>query len=426
MKIIFNTIILLILVNIASYIYLDNILDNSEYSEKIVVDKIKNLRLIYPDLSEKELIKLIQEDYAARINFYSPLLESRPPYMQGKYFNYTKEGYRKSKYQKKYNPKNINIYLFGGSTTFGTSVKDDDTIASAMNKIFYARKNCDKKISVFNYGTPGHFSTQEFIRLLQLIRNNKKPSIVIFIDGLNDFFRYDDTTMTSHAIKTQMELLNEKSLPGNYKNMFGEKFTRELFHIPGDLNDNFQYIENYHLKNFIYDFLKALNGLPIVMLSHHFNNKLDSYRETRSFSASFAGTNYIDNKDEKAKSVMNRLIKNHKNIKAVADFHQIKTLFILQPVQVIDYNLKRSVTLSQNEYDRYPHLQFIRFGYEYLRSKKYSDNYNNEDFLDLSGLQKNEEKNLYVDPAHYSPYFSKKIATNIVKKIEKYSSIKCN
>ena len=116
-----------------------------------------------------------------------------------------------------------------------------------------------------------------------------------------------------------------------------------------------------------------------------------------------------------ASSVMNRLIKNHKNIKAVADFHQIKTLFILQPVQVIDYNLKRSITLSQNEYDRYLHLQFIRFGYEYLRSKKYSDNYNNEDFLDLSGLQKNEEKNLYVDPAHYSPYFSKKIVVKLTE-----------
>ena len=426
MKILFNTLILFILVNVASYFYLDSVLKSNEYSEYVLSDKIKKLKTTYPKLSDENLIKLIQEDYAARINYYSPLLESRPPYMEGKYFNYTKEGYRKSKHQSEYSAKNFNIYLFGGSTTFGTSIRDEDTIASAMNKIFHANKTCDRKISVFNYGTPGHFSTQEFIRLLQLIKNDKKPNIAIFIDGLNDFFRYDDSTMTSHAIKTQMKLLNEKSLPGNYKHLFGEKFTRELFDIPGDLNSNFQYIENNHLKKFMYDFINTLNGLPIVMFSHYLNKKLDKYRETRSFSASFAGTNYIENKDEKSKLVMNRLIKNHANIKAVNDFHKVETLFILQPVQVIDYDLENSVNLTKKEYDRYPHLQFIRFGYEYLRNNNYESNYDYKNFLDLTKIQKDEKRNLYVDPAHYDPYFSNKIANNIIEKMKKSNFINCN
>ena len=99
MKILFNTLILFILVNVASYFYLDSVLKSNEYSEYVLSDKIKKLKTTYPKLSDENLIKLIQEDYAARINYYSPLLESRPPYMEGKYFNYTKEGYRKSKHQ---------------------------------------------------------------------------------------------------------------------------------------------------------------------------------------------------------------------------------------------------------------------------------------------------------------------------------------
>ena len=50
-----------------------------------------------------------------------------------------------------------------------------------MNKIFHENKTCDRKISVFNYGTPGHFSTQEFIRLLQLIKNDEPAFLTLKI-----------------------------------------------------------------------------------------------------------------------------------------------------------------------------------------------------------------------------------------------------
>ena len=141
--------------------------------------------------------------------------------------------------------------------------------------------------------------------------------------------------------------------------------------------------------------------------------------------ASFAGSNFVENKEEKVKVVMNRLVHNHNNIKLVADSHNIKTLFVLQPTQVINYDLKYSAWLSQKEYNKFSHLQFIKYGYQYLEKNNYNNFYENKNFLDLTNIQKDEKRNLYVDPAHYDPYFSNKIALHIVKKIINSNFISC-
>ena len=44
MKILFNTLILFILVNVASYFYLDSVLKSNEYSEYVLSDKIKKIK----------------------------------------------------------------------------------------------------------------------------------------------------------------------------------------------------------------------------------------------------------------------------------------------------------------------------------------------------------------------------------------------
>lgn len=420
MKTLLNTFLLFFIINIAAYFYLENVLVSSEHSENNLINTVAKLKITYPDFSNEEITQLIREDYASRINYYSPLLETRPPYMNGRYVNYTKEGYRKIKDQKKYNKQDFNIYLFGGSTTFGTSVRDEDTIASSVSLILKEKSNCNKSISVFNYGTPGHFSSQEFIRFQELLREDKKPNIAIFIDGLNDFFRYDDTTFTSFAVSRQMRSLNEQAIPAHYEYAFGKDFTQKIFKIPGELKDNFEYKENITYR-FILDFKKSLYGLPIVKLAQYINGTTFSPMPM----ASFAGTNFVDNKEEKAKVVMNRLVHNHNNIKLVANSHGIKTLFVLQPTQVINYDLKHSVSLSQSDYNNSVHLQFIKYGYQYLEKNNYTDFYESKNFLDLTNIQKNEKRNLYVDPAHYNPYFSNKIALHIVKKIINSNFISC-
>jgi len=421
MKTLKYTFILFIIINIASHYFLKNKLAENSYTKESISYKIKNLKVTYPDFSEEDIKQLIAEDYGSRINYYVPLTETRPAVIEGKYVNYTKEGYRVIKNQKKYNKDNFNIFVFGGSTTFGTSVRDHETIASNINEILETNYKCNKEVAVYNYGTPGHFSSQETIRFQQLISKDRIANISIFIDGLNDFFRYDGTTFNSHAIKEQMQKLNERSIPYNYRNNFGDKFTQRIFQSPGELVEKFNFMSEYEYGELRASLINFLKNLPIYKLAEYKNGSFFKSRDVTSFQK----TEFSKKKEEKSYNVMKRLINNHTNIKLIADHHNMKTLFVLQPVQIYNNNLKHSVWLPDYENNKSVYLEFVKYGYIYLKNNNFSRNYNHKNFLDLTDIQKNENRNLYVDPSHYDPYFSNKIAQNIVKKIIDSNFIGC-
>ena len=48
-------------------------------------------------------------------------------------------------------PKNLNIFLFGGSTTFGYGVADDQTIASHLQQFFDGQSK--REVKVYNFGS---------------------------------------------------------------------------------------------------------------------------------------------------------------------------------------------------------------------------------------------------------------------------------
>jgi hypothetical protein len=78
-----------------------------------------------------------------------------------------------------------NIYFFGGSTMFGANVADSETIPSHFATI-YGKANKNARIRVWNYGNPYYYSTQEMFLLFSLIAQGRRPSAVVFLDGLND------------------------------------------------------------------------------------------------------------------------------------------------------------------------------------------------------------------------------------------------
>ena len=117
---------------------------------------------------------------------YEPCVGFKERPRNGKFVNISKEGFRYS-HIKDLTLKNhgINIYVFGGSTTFGYGAEDASTIPAHLQRHlsnFYP----DKNIHVFNFGRGSYFSTQELTLLLQLLRNGRVPNIAIFIDGLNE------------------------------------------------------------------------------------------------------------------------------------------------------------------------------------------------------------------------------------------------
>jgi lysophospholipase L1-like esterase len=80
----------------------------------------------------------------------------------------------------------LRLFMIGGSTLWGTGVRDDHTLASLIAKRFATSPNYD--LEVTNLGQIGYVSTQELLLLYQLLRRGQRPDLVIFYDGVNDAF----------------------------------------------------------------------------------------------------------------------------------------------------------------------------------------------------------------------------------------------
>ena len=84
-------------------------------------------------------------------------------------------------------PTQRRVWLFGGSTTYGYGVADENTIPSHLAKYLVAKVGgvwCVK-----NFGRGSYNSSLELDELVSLLveGKNEKPGFVIFLDGLNDF-----------------------------------------------------------------------------------------------------------------------------------------------------------------------------------------------------------------------------------------------
>ncbi len=79
----------------------------------------------------------------------------------------------------------MNIYMFGGSTLWGTGARDEFTVPSYLSKLLF-QAGCN--VTVTNFGESGYVNTQEVIVLLRLLQEGSKPDIVVFYDGVNDAY----------------------------------------------------------------------------------------------------------------------------------------------------------------------------------------------------------------------------------------------
>ncbi len=80
----------------------------------------------------------------------------------------------------------VRLFMIGGSTLWGTGVRDDHALASLIARRFADNPAYD--LEVTNLGQIGYVSTQELLLLYQLLRRGQRPDLVIFYDGVNDVF----------------------------------------------------------------------------------------------------------------------------------------------------------------------------------------------------------------------------------------------
>ncbi len=366
--VVFNTIIVLLLLNwLASGImdfqnYLRKKADSGEtrYSFKKYEEPLKE---IFPDLDRQDIAELL-DDTRHLSQSFEPYTQFKEKPFVGKSVNVDSQGFRPIKDQGPWppNPDFINIFVFGGSTTFGYGVPDGDTIPSYLQELLSSKY--PGRIKVYNFGRGGYISVQERILLEKFILEGTIPDIAVFIDGLNDLAHEDDR-------------------PAHTKEL--TKFMDEGEKPP--------------LK-------KCIMQMPVFKLMTNFLTGQESSRTNDS------------------KRSINNLLRRYKinmeMIQSTSSHFKIKPLFVWQPVPVYkcghEYNL-----FSNFDYDGY--VPSLRVGYQEM-AKVFPSGEFGDNFLWLADVQEGLNKSLYVDAIHYTPYLCRLIAHRIADKLEEQKMIK--
>jgi lysophospholipase L1-like esterase len=78
------------------------------------------------------------------------------------------------------------IFVFGGSTVWGSGARDNYTIPSHLSRLLSERGV--RGICVTNFGETGYVNTQGLIALMLELRKGNIPNVAIFYDGVNEVF----------------------------------------------------------------------------------------------------------------------------------------------------------------------------------------------------------------------------------------------
>ena len=158
----FNLLLLFIFLNVAIAVAVS--VRNIFSLENPITDKYEEAALtkVYPGKTRKEIRDLLHETWS-RPYIYEPFTQFKERPYRGKYVNVDVNGFRFSAGQASWppDPAAFNVFVFGGSTTFGYGVTDAETITSYLQTYF--REQLRIPARVYNFGRGYYNSTQERI-----------------------------------------------------------------------------------------------------------------------------------------------------------------------------------------------------------------------------------------------------------------------
>ena len=324
-------------------------------------------------MSEADAKQLYIETWIDRSFSYSQFLEHIESETKGKFVNVSKNFGRKVD-----NPENCkkSFFFYGGSTTWGYNVADDQTIPSYFLEVLKKKNYHD--FCVYNFGGGSYFSTQENIRFQKhlITQKIKENDFVFFIDGHNESgFRKTRTT----------DYLTEAFKPANEKFWNIYKFTFPTF----------------------------IKSIPIVQLSNRLLKKFFNFD--------------LDENVGRAGSI--RLVPDdllsvyEKNInirKGICNAEKINCFSFLQPFATINGNYfttRNGVKIEKGgklgnapEIGRLGQLESLKQKYQILKTAK--------GMIDITSSLDTMSDLSYVDGAHYSPDAHMLIAERIFSEIQ--------
>lgn len=160
------------------------------FTKREISLNVTNHNLVRPDSSEKINHNIAEETVKSNKFVYESWVEFRNGDFDGEHMK-MKGLLRKSDPSEYISPAShdtLDIYFMGGSTMFGFNVVDYETIPSQFLQLYKEKYPNGKAVRVHNFGIPTYYSYQELILLSNLIYNGGRPNLVIFLDGINDFW----------------------------------------------------------------------------------------------------------------------------------------------------------------------------------------------------------------------------------------------
>jgi hypothetical protein len=360
-----NTFILLILVNVGLYVAYRIKDARDDYAISKLVEKNygeAGLSKAYPDLSIQDVRQFLHEMWDRKLE-YDPVCQFKEAPYVGKWVNIDKNRFRLSKHNGPYppDPKRLNIFVFGGSTTFGYGIPDDQTIASHLQD--FLRCQTRREVNVYNFGAGWYYSTQERWLFCDLLARDVIPEVAVFFDGPNDFFYFNDEPRFTSRLSEYMEGAQAKQ------------------HGPGG---------------------GFLSELPMARFVRSLRN------DSRARATEPEPETY-DDKDL-VEGVVKRYIQNKRLIESAARGYGVQPVFVWQPAPTYKYDLKyhafRPKSFGKHEYCRYGYAALDRLVKQ--NPADYSTN-----FLWLADVQEQSIQALYVDSTHYSGGFCKELAGHV-------------
>jgi lysophospholipase L1-like esterase len=183
------TLVLLVILNLAikPYTFIAGILRKPPGKDQARSHAPATLAKVYPEKSDAEIAAILHDTRECRPT--GPKIITPPPFTST-HVNISPEGYRPIKGQMPFstNPDHCNVFVFGGSTTWGYGLPDGETIASHLQRHLNDGLTAPR-YRVVNYGVCASYSKYERKHLERLIQEEKQPDHVVFIDGLNEFCR---------------------------------------------------------------------------------------------------------------------------------------------------------------------------------------------------------------------------------------------
>ncbi len=302
---------------------------------------------------------------------WEPYVYWRRKPFSGEFINVDANQRRKTVYEKSNQIKAkplLRIFMFGGSTLWGTGVRDEFTIPSLVGKNLI---ETGYNVEVINFGESGYVNTQEVFELSLQLQQDNIPSLVVFYDGVNDVF---SAYQQGKAGIPQNEFNREQE----FNSLTSKKKSLRIF----------------------FESLKTLSTFQFI-------TELTKPKQIQ--------TDYSDSEIENlTQGVIDIYNQNIKLVFSLAEEYGFYTLFYWQPSI---FNKKQLSDYEQQESEKVNYIQDFtkkvnsKFTHEELHYKSLN-------FFDISEMFSNESTPVFIDFCHISEYGNSIIAERMADDIK--------